>query len=48
VLTKYYIGTRYPDAYTSGAPANLFSKGESERAITCAREVYAFADEEIE
>ncbi len=47
ILTKYYIGTRYPDAFTSGAPAKLFTKLESEQAIMLAKEVYIFAHEEI-
>nr|MDO8087171.1 HEPN domain-containing protein [Candidatus Sigynarchaeum springense]MDO8118926.1 HEPN domain-containing protein [Candidatus Sigynarchaeota archaeon] len=47
ILTKFYIGTRYPDAYTTGTPAKLFTKTESEHAISCAKEVYAFAREEI-
>lgn len=32
-LDKYYIPTRYPNAWPSSFPEELYTKGESEEAI---------------
>jgi len=47
VLNKYYISTRYPNAFSSGTPANLFSEFESEQAINFAEEVFKFVKSKI-
>lgn len=47
VLTKYYVGTRYPDAYFSGWPANLFREFESNLALEYSSEVFLFTEEEF-
>jgi HEPN domain-containing protein len=38
-LNLYYIPTRYPDAYSSGAPADKFTNQQATDAIKDAKEV---------
>ena len=47
VLSKYYISARYPDAYTSGSPYQLFTAFESEQALKFAEEVIKFVQTQI-
>lgn len=47
-LNLYYISTRYPDAFTSGYPAEKFSDKQAKDAIQFASEVLEFAREKIE
>lgn len=46
-LNLYYISTRYPDAFTSGFPAEKFSKTQAEEAIKIASEVLKFAEDRV-
>lgn len=46
-LNLYYISTRYPDAFSSGTPAEKFSEVQSQAAITDAKEVLAFVKQSI-
>jgi len=43
-LDKYYIPTRYPNGFASGKPADYFSKGDAERALRSAREIFRFCE----
>jgi len=43
ILNLYYISTQYPDVFTSGHPAQKFSKYQAEEAINFAEEVLNFA-----
>ena len=47
-LNLYYISTRYPDAFTSGYPAEKFSETQAKEAIKMANEVLKFAKDKIE
>jgi HEPN domain-containing protein len=40
-LDKLYIPTRYPNGLAGGAPADFYTRGEAERAITDAEAVLA-------
>jgi HEPN domain-containing protein len=33
ILVKYYIPTRYPNSFDSGAPADFYNSGEAQSAI---------------
>ncbi len=46
-LNPYYVSTRYPDAFTSGAPSAKFSKTQSLLACSDAKVVMDFAREVI-
>ena len=46
-LNLYYISTRYPDAFTSGYPAEKFSVKQAEDAIKLTKEVFKFASDRI-
>ena len=41
-LDKNYIPTRYPDALQEGAPFELYTKNEAERAIKSAKSIIEF------
>lgn len=41
-LNLYYIPTRYPDAFSSGAPADKFTEQQAISAIEDAEEVLTF------
>ncbi len=43
-LNRYYIGTRYPDAFSQGAPAEQFFERDARTALSEAGEVMGFAD----
>ena len=43
VLNLYYISTRYPDAFSSGYPAEKFSDRQAREAIISSKEVLEFA-----
>ena len=47
-LNIYYISTRYPDAFTSGYPAEKFSESQAEEALKISNEVLSFARSKIE
>jgi HEPN domain-containing protein len=42
-LNRYYILTRYPDAFDRGAPADQFFASDACQAIADAEEVIGFA-----
>ncbi len=44
VLNRYYIPTRYPNAFPSGAPVHMFDRSDAEEAIRYAEEVIGFAE----
>jgi HEPN domain-containing protein len=43
-LNRYYIPTRYPDAFPQGAPADQFFEEDARQALTDAEAVLAFAN----
>lgn len=43
-LNRFYIATRYPDAFDQGAPAEQFFEPDARQALQDAEEVIAFAD----
>jgi len=45
ILNRYYIPTRYPNAFPSGAPIHMFDKRDAEEALSYAEEVLKFARE---
>jgi HEPN domain-containing protein len=42
-LNRYYIPTRYPDAFDQGVPAEQFFEPDAQEAINDAEQVLAFA-----
>ncbi|MHA1369058.1 MAG: HEPN domain-containing protein [Promethearchaeota archaeon] len=46
-LNKYYISTRYPDAYYSGAPFEQFTEFEANQAIEFSRVVIDFVRKQV-
>jgi len=44
VLNRYYIPTRYPNAFPSGAPVRMFDERDAEEAIRYAEAVVFFAE----
>ncbi len=42
VLDKHYTLSRYPNGFDSGAPGDLYTKGEAETAVKIAGEIIAF------
>ncbi len=42
LLDKHYLGARYPSALPGGVPAEVFDRGDSERALEIARDVQEF------
>jgi HEPN domain-containing protein len=47
-LDLYYISGRYPDAFPGGAPFEVITKGQAERALTAARGIYADISNRLE
>ena len=43
-LNRYYIPTRYPDAFDRGAPADQFFDADAQQAVRDAEEVMDFAE----
>lgn len=43
-LDKHYIPTRYPDAWSEGAPEDYYSRSEAEEAIALAYEVIGWVE----
>jgi len=43
VLNRYYVATRYPNAFSSGAPVEMFDSKDAEEALNYAREVLNYA-----
>lgn len=46
-LDKHYIPTRYPNGFERGAPADLYTRGEADRAITLAEAILGFCRNQI-
>ncbi len=46
-LNLYYIPTRYPDAFSAGAPADKFTKTQAEDAIKQAEEMLLYVKHEL-
>ena len=44
MLDKYYVPTRYPNAWTEGIPEDYYFKGEAENAIARARRVVEWVE----
>lgn len=42
-LNRYYIPTRYPDSFSSGAPVDQYSQSDAKEAIDLATAVHSFA-----
>jgi HEPN domain-containing protein len=47
VLDRYYIPTRYPDAWQTGAPMDYYDRPTAENAIELAARILEFAEGEI-
>ena len=48
VLDKYYIPTRYPNGFDSGAPTDFYAQAESQQAITQAEVIHEYCRDQIE
>jgi HEPN domain-containing protein len=46
-LNRYYIPTRYPDAFDRGAPADQFFEADADQAVMDADEIFRFATDII-
>ncbi|HBY92959.1 MAG: HEPN domain-containing protein [Ardenticatenaceae bacterium] len=46
-LNRYYIPTRYPDAFPQGAPADQFFEADAREAVEDAERVVEFAENTI-
>ena len=44
-LERFYIPTRYPDAYPEGSPYEFYDVGEAERALDCCSAIIKFVRE---
>lgn len=42
VLNRYYVATRYPDSFSSGAPTEKYTETDAKEATELARLVYEF------
>lgn len=43
-LDKYYIPTRYPNAWVEGYPHEYYTREESEEAIKCAKQIIKWVE----
>jgi HEPN domain-containing protein len=41
-LEKFYIPTRYPDAYPEGSPYEFYDTEEAEKALKCSSKIIEF------
>jgi HEPN domain-containing protein len=48
VLDKYYIPTRYPNGFDSGAPTDFYTFNEAEGAINRAEAILEFCRDQID
>ncbi|MBN2644471.1 MAG: HEPN domain-containing protein [Desulfuromonadaceae bacterium] len=46
-LDLYYISARYPDAFPAGAPFEMLSREQAQRALTAARDMYDILSERM-
>lgn len=42
-LNRYYVATRYPDSFSSGAPAEKYFEPDAKEAVELARLVHEYA-----
>ena len=47
-LDKHYIPTRYPNGLDAGAPADFYTRKDSDDAIACAERLIGFARRQVE
>jgi HEPN domain-containing protein len=47
MLDKYYIPTRYPNGFPSGAPTDFFTEKEARNAIVYAKRIIEFCRDQI-
>ena len=45
VLDRYYVPTRYPNAWAEGTPHEYYVRGDAENAITRAGEIIRWVEE---
>ena len=45
MLEKFYIPTRYPDAYPEGSPYEFYDAEEAEKALKCCSALLEFVRE---
>jgi HEPN domain-containing protein len=48
ILDKYYIPTRYPNGFDSGAPTDYYTAGEARSAIQQAEAILEFCSHQID
>ena len=48
ILDKYYIPTRYPNGFDSGAPTDYYTEEESRNAIRQAEAILEFCRHQID
>jgi HEPN domain-containing protein len=48
ILDKYYIPTRYPNGFDSGAPTDYYTAGEAQSAIQQAEAILEFCSHQID
>lgn len=46
-LDKHYMPTRYPNLHPAGAPADVYTKEEAERALEHAEAILTFCEDKI-
>jgi HEPN domain-containing protein len=46
-LDLYYISTRYPDAFPTGAPFEYYTREQADEALVFAKKILAFAAEAL-
>jgi len=47
-LDLYYISARYPDALPSGAPFEIITEEQAEKALCSAHEIYSIVQERLD
>ncbi len=48
VLDRYYIPTRYPNGFESGAPMDYYTEKDAEEAIRYAQEIIDFCERDLQ
>ncbi|MCX8043216.1 MAG: HEPN domain-containing protein [Desulfobacterota bacterium] len=46
-LDLYYISGRYPDAFPAGAPFEMITREQAERALAAAKNIIAWVEKEL-
>ena len=47
LLDKFYLLTRYPNGFASGAPTDYFTAEEAKEAIDCASQIIRFCKDHL-